>query len=1024
MAEAAYREVQAKRESLAVIDDLVAGREKSLGTLHAELQTQETVAEAAYREVQAKRESLAVIDDLVAGREKSLGTLYAETQAQETVAEAAYREVQAKRESLAVIDDLVAGREKSLGTLHAELQVQETVAEAAYREVQAKRESLAVIDDLVAGREKSLGTLHAELQVQETVAEAAYREVQAKRESLAVIDDLVAGREKSLGTLHAELQVQETLAEAAYREAQAKRHALAAIDDLVDGREKSLGTLHAELQVQETLAEAAYREAQAKRHALAAIDDLVDGREKSLGTLHAELQVQETLAEAAYREAQAKRHALAAIDDLVDGREKSLGTLHAELQVQETLAEAAYREAQAKRHALAAIDDLVDGREKSLGTLHAELQVQETVAEAAYREAQARREALAAIDDLVEGRDRIRQGLVEPLEEGKEAASELQTAIEQVKAAARGGLELVLRADASQLEAFRDQILSIQDDLGDALDDLVSERYGERLAAALGLDQGINFGPLDDLAGAIGRVREAATDLPIAPLSQFSAEIRAAADSFGTIDTTTWNETADVIRRFGESNWTFTNRLRDFRIQFAQLNEVALGIDPQLWEDAIAPLRDAAWGAGATAAETYRAEIELLSGAYAEAASSETKLRDAIASSVSSGATLGTILEGLAADAVALADGSFTASQGIQDLRNAAAGAIMLDTAPIKEAFSELEASFTRQQTQQDALRATIDGVGDSYLSAYADIAAGASVVTDRLDLIGEDNRELADLTVTEMIALGQQAADTVIQVGDAARTSAEGSVAAIEGAAATIGPILGAGSAAFGGFGAAATAAGASVQTATDGASVAVTLSAAVIETSLVRVGSAFVGVSISAEESGIDVAKAVDEMSDAVYGAGLGMESSLGGASAAFVSVARSAEQAAATINTALESIVTEVDITITTTYVTAYVTVGTPGSGGGVTQVEQDRRIDDTLRGGPIGLAEGGIVTRPTFALLGEDGPEAVIPLDELGSRGEGGGVTVVVNVNGSLLAQDDILAMVERAAARGAALSTRR
>ena len=55
MAEAAYREVQAKRESLAVIDDLVAGREKSLGTLHAELQAQETVAEAAYREVQAKR---------------------------------------------------------------------------------------------------------------------------------------------------------------------------------------------------------------------------------------------------------------------------------------------------------------------------------------------------------------------------------------------------------------------------------------------------------------------------------------------------------------------------------------------------------------------------------------------------------------------------------------------------------------------------------------------------------------------------------------------------------------------------------------------------------------------------------------------------------------------------------------------------------------------------------------------------------------------------------------------------------
>ena len=630
-----------------------------------------------------------------------------------------------------------------------------------------------------------------------------------------------------------------------------------------------------------------------------------------------------------------------------------------------------------------------------------------------------------------------RAGIFEP-EEVELWDASAQAAFERIQDAyrrlqetiGRGGrlqLEVEVSVDFSDVDSLRsalDQIQGELGDLGDALDDLVGERYGERLAAALGLDQGINFGPLDDLAGAIGRVREAATDLPIAPLSRFSAEISAAADAFGTIDTTTWNETADVIRRFGESNWTFTNRLRDFRIQFAQLNEVALGIDPQLWEDAIAPLRDAAWGAGATAAETYRAEIELLSGAYAEAASSETKLREAIASSVSSGATLGTILEGLAADALALADGSFTASQGIQDLRNAAAGAIMLDTAPIKEAFSELEASFTRQQTQQDALQETIDGVGDSYLSAYADIAAGASVVTDQISLIGDDNRELADLTVTEMIALGQQAADTVIQVGDAARTSAEGSVAAIEGAAATIGPILGAGSDAFANFGTTAETAGGTVATASGAAAMAVAVAVEGMVASLAGVNTAFVGVSISAEESGIDVAKAVDEMSDAVYGAGLGMESSLGGASAAFVSLARSAEQAAATINTALESIVTEVDITITTTYVTAYVTVGTPGSGGGVTQVEQDRRIDDTLRGGPIGLAEGGIVTRPTFALLGEDGPEAVIPLDELGSRGEGGGVTVVLNVSGSLLAQDDILAMVERAAARGAALSTRR
>jgi hypothetical protein len=42
----------------------------------------------------------------------------------------------------------------------------------------------------------------------------------------------------------------------------------------------------------------------------------------------------------------------------------------------------------------------------------------------------------------------------------------------------------------------------------------------------------------------------------------------------------------------------------------------------------------------------------------------------------------------------------------------------------------------------------------------------------------------------------------------------------------------------------------------------------------------------------------------------------------------------------------------------------------------------------------MANGGIVTGPTFALIGENGPEAVVPLDRLGSMG--GGVTI--NVNG--------------------------
>jgi hypothetical protein len=47
----------------------------------------------------------------------------------------------------------------------------------------------------------------------------------------------------------------------------------------------------------------------------------------------------------------------------------------------------------------------------------------------------------------------------------------------------------------------------------------------------------------------------------------------------------------------------------------------------------------------------------------------------------------------------------------------------------------------------------------------------------------------------------------------------------------------------------------------------------------------------------------------------------------------------------------------------------------------------------------LAEGGIVTSPQLAMIGEgNGPEAVIPLSKLGSMGFGGGANITVNVNG--------------------------
>jgi phage-related minor tail protein len=49
----------------------------------------------------------------------------------------------------------------------------------------------------------------------------------------------------------------------------------------------------------------------------------------------------------------------------------------------------------------------------------------------------------------------------------------------------------------------------------------------------------------------------------------------------------------------------------------------------------------------------------------------------------------------------------------------------------------------------------------------------------------------------------------------------------------------------------------------------------------------------------------------------------------------------------------------------------------------------------------MAEGGIVSSPTLALIGEAGPEAVVPLDRMGT---GGGV--IVNVTGGLSTSAEI------------------
>ncbi len=67
--------------------------------------------------------------------------------------------------------------------------------------------------------------------------------------------------------------------------------------------------------------------------------------------------------------------------------------------------------------------------------------------------------------------------------------------------------------------------------------------------------------------------------------------------------------------------------------------------------------------------------------------------------------------------------------------------------------------------------------------------------------------------------------------------------------------------------------------------------------------------------------------------------------------------------------------------------------------------------TFLGGATQMASGGIITAPTLGLVGEAGPEAVIPLDRLGTLGGGGSTNVTVNVQGSVLAEYDLAETIQ-------------
>jgi hypothetical protein len=66
-----------------------------------------------------------------------------------------------------------------------------------------------------------------------------------------------------------------------------------------------------------------------------------------------------------------------------------------------------------------------------------------------------------------------------------------------------------------------------------------------------------------------------------------------------------------------------------------------------------------------------------------------------------------------------------------------------------------------------------------------------------------------------------------------------------------------------------------------------------------------------------------------------------------------------------------------------------------------------LPEYARNGIPFLAAGGIVTSPTLSMVGEAGPEAVIPLSQMGSMG---GQNITINVGGSVISEGDLVAAI--------------
>jgi hypothetical protein len=84
----------------------------------------------------------------------------------------------------------------------------------------------------------------------------------------------------------------------------------------------------------------------------------------------------------------------------------------------------------------------------------------------------------------------------------------------------------------------------------------------------------------------------------------------------------------------------------------------------------------------------------------------------------------------------------------------------------------------------------------------------------------------------------------------------------------------------------------------------------------------------------------------------------------------------------------------------------TLGYTGMSAAEISAERYKESGAGRRGIPF-MAEGGVVSKPTIAMIGEGGAEAVIPLDRMGSMG----TKVVVNVQGSVISEGQLQSVIQ-------------